>query len=76
MTAKDKAKDLVEKFSNECLLTVTGGKVAALIAIDEIIEECYKWSGEFSNDTWDRERFNFFTDVKREIENLIEAQNY
>ena len=39
MKARDKAKELVEKFSNECLLTVTGGKVAALIAIDEIMQE-------------------------------------
>ncbi len=69
MSAKDKAIELVEKFSNECLLTVTGGKVAALIAVEEIIEECYKWSGE-DNSTWDRERFNFWTEVKREIENL------
>jgi ABC-type arginine/histidine transport system permease subunit len=37
MTPKEKAIELVDKFSNEILLTINGGKVAALIAVDEII---------------------------------------
>ena len=37
MTPKDKSIEIVKKFSNECLLTKEGSKVAALIAVDEII---------------------------------------
>mgnify|MGYP000102811078 CR=1 FL=1 len=36
MTPREKASELVDKFSNKCLLTTDGGKVAALIAVDEI----------------------------------------
>jgi hypothetical protein len=38
MGAKQKARELLDKFSNECLLTRSGGKIAALIAVDEMIE--------------------------------------
>jgi len=37
MTPKEKAKELVDIFSNECLLTTDGGKVAALIAVDTVL---------------------------------------
>jgi ABC-type arginine/histidine transport system permease subunit len=37
MGAKQKARELLDKFSNECLLTRSGGKIAALIAVDEIL---------------------------------------
>ncbi len=71
MSAKDKAIELYEKmywhFRTKADSDIC--KQCALIAVDEIIEECYKWSGG-DNSTWDRERFNFWTEVKREIENL------
>jgi hypothetical protein len=38
MTPREKASELVDKFSNKCLLTTDGGKVAALIAVNEIID--------------------------------------
>jgi hypothetical protein len=38
MTPKEKAIELVDKFSNEILLTINGGKVAALIAVDEVLK--------------------------------------
>ena len=76
MSAKDKAIELVEKYIigdfNEfeyVWISDNGAKKCAIIAVEEIIEECYKWSGG-DNSTWDRERFNFWTEVKREIENL------
>ncbi len=74
MSTKDKAEELVLKYlridnnTKEWFNTYIA-KQCALIAVEEIIEECYKWSGE-DNSTWDRERFNFWTEVKREIENL------
>ena len=76
MTAKNKAIELVEKYIigdfNEfeyVWISDNGAKKCAIIAVDEIIEECYKRSGG-DNNTWDRERINFWTEVKREIENL------
>jgi len=68
MSAKDKAIELVDRFSFNCR-ECDNAKQCAIIAVEEIIEECYKWSGG-DNSTWDRERFNFWTEVKREIENL------
>jgi hypothetical protein len=71
MSAKDKAIELYEKmywyFRTKADSDIC--KQCAIIAVEEIIEECYKWSGG-DNSTWDRERFNFWTEVKREIENL------
>ena len=69
MTPKEKAKELVDKFSNECLLTIDGGKVAALIAVDEIIKECYNWNGS-DNVQWETKRFDYWNEVKQEIEKL------
>ena len=58
MEPKDKAKELVDKFSNEILLTINGGKVAALIAVDEILNYIQE------EDNW------YWQDVKQEIEKL------
>jgi len=69
MTPKEKAKELVDKFSNECLLTTDGGKVAALIAVDEIIKECYNWNGS-DNVQWETKRFDYWNEVKQEIEKI------
>ena len=68
MSAKDKAIELVDRFSFNCR-ECDNAKQCAIIVVEEIIEECYKWSGG-DNNTWDKERFNFWTEVKREIENL------
>ena len=59
MTPKEKAKELVDKFSNECLLTTDGGKVAATIAVDEIIKECYNWNGS-DNMYMETKRFDYW----------------
>jgi len=69
MTPREKASELVDKFSNKCLLTTDGGKVAALIAVDEIINECYNWNGS-DNVQWETKRFDYWNEVKQEIEKL------
>ena len=69
MTPREKASELVDKFSNKCLLTTDGGKVAALIAVDEIIKECYNWNGS-DNVQWETKRFDYWNEVKQEIEKL------
>jgi hypothetical protein len=74
MSAKDKAEELVLKYlridnNTKGWFNTYIAKQCAIIVVEEIIEECYKWSGG-DNNTWDRERFNFWTEVKREIENL------
>jgi ABC-type arginine/histidine transport system permease subunit len=66
MTPKDKAIELVDKFSNEILLTINGGKVAALIAVDEILN-IY----QIKNAAFDfYEVRNYWQEVKTEIQNL------
>ena len=65
MEPKKQAKELVYKFSNECLLTTSGGKVAALIAVQELINQC-----------WDYREIDlgmsleYWEEVKQEIEKL------
>jgi len=44
-------------------------KQCALIAVDEIIEECYNWTGG-TGDGWDTKRFDYWDEVKQEIEKL------
>ena len=61
-TPKEKAKELVDIFSNECLLTTDGGKAAALIAVDEIKKILY------SQDLMIR--YDYWFEVKKEIEKL------
>ena len=68
MTAKEKAKELVDKFSNECLLTTSGGKVAALIAVDEIIS--IKPNNPFIVNGYYIEPKKYWQEVKQEIEKL------
>lgn len=62
MTPRGKAKELVNKFSNECLLTPDGGKVAALIAVDEIKKILYDQDFMI--------RYDYWFEVKKEIEKL------
>jgi len=55
-----KAKELVDK---------CGSKIVALIAVDEIIKECYNWNGS-DNVKWETNRFDYWNEVKQEIETL------
>ena len=66
MEPKDKAKELVDKFSNEILLTIKGGKVAALIAVDEIIKQLVSIEKAPNN----KSAFQYWEEVKQEIEKL------
>jgi hypothetical protein len=60
MTAKEKAQQLVERFE--------GNVKYALIAVDEIIDECYNWAGGGGNIDWEKSRWDYFQEVKQEIE--------
>jgi hypothetical protein len=62
MTPREKASELVDKFSNKCLLTTDGGKVAALIAVDEIKRILYDQDSMI--------RYDYWFEVKQEIEKL------
>jgi hypothetical protein len=42
MIPKEKAIQLIDRFSDQCFLTKNGGKVAALIAIGEMLEILYE----------------------------------
>ena len=59
---REKASELVDKFSNKCLLTTDGGKVAALIAVDEIKRILYDQDLMI--------RYDYWFEVKKEIEKL------
>jgi hypothetical protein len=58
MTPKDKAKELVNKFSTVGLQQREEGIACAMIAVDEILNECLSLKADF----WEQ--------VKEEIENL------
>ena len=58
MTPEEKAIEIVDKFSNEILLTINGGKVAALIAVDECLKTCVY------------SMIYYWQEVKHEIEKL------
>ena len=63
MTAKDKAKELVERFLDEQNDTeeISQAKQCALICVDEIL---------YAVATVADRRFYFYTEVKKEIEKL------
>ena len=63
MTPQEKAKQLVDKFSNECLLTTEGGKVAALIAVDEVLNFINTDAFSYTNE-------EYWVEVKQELEKL------
>lgn len=84
MTPKEKAQELVYKFRaehcREMIFTadfnlerekrlLEKGKQCALIAVDEILDEVYRWAGG-DNTEWDIERFEYLKKVKQEIEKL------
>ena len=70
---KEKAEELIKKFSERRkILTETKGwveyinssmaKTHALVAVDELIDSCYKSGINYS--------YNFWQDVKKELEKL------
>ena len=63
VTPKEKAKELVDTYSYACLLTTDGGKVAASIAVDEIITQY-----NFMTPNVDAKKY--WIEVKKEIEKL------
>ncbi len=81
MTPKEKAEQLVCKMygceintdlNNIYIINGDGyfiAKDSALIAVNEIIEECYNWTGG-TGDGWDTKRFDYWEEVKQEIEKL------
>ena len=75
MTAKEKAKELVEKFEKysqcqdewdrfDCDVRIHNAKQYALIAVDEIIEALEH--NEWQNKAW----VDYYNEVKQEIEKL------
>ena len=73
MTPKEKAKDLIDKFSTRLKvfdelkgwvihLDSSKAKGHALTAVDEIIEQCYNNGINYS--------YNFWQEVKQEIEKI------
>ena len=61
MSPKEKARELVDKFSNEILLTIDGGKADALIVVDEILEVIEDPTGKHKE---------YWEEVKQEIEKI------
>ena len=62
MIPVEKAKELVDRFANECLLTEEGGIVAAIIMVNGIKQLLYE------EELMDR--YDYWYEVKREIEKL------
>lgn len=80
MTPKEKAIELVEKYMPHIagvdrynttlgLYDKTISKQCALIAVDEIINECHMWHGGDYIE-WDIKRFKYWQEVRKEIEKL------
>jgi hypothetical protein len=72
MTPQEKAKELLAKMTTNASSLIYKNlyaKECALIAIDEIIKECYNWNG--SDDIrWEADRFDYWEQVKQELEKL------
>jgi len=77
MTPKEKAIELCDKFLRTYKVSLfppfnkasDEAKQCALIAVDEIIKECYNWNGS-DNVQWETNRFEYWNEVKQEIEKL------
>jgi hypothetical protein len=73
MTPREKANDILDNFwlmdKVEPMLTEEQAKQCTLIAVDEIIKECYNWNGS-DNVQWETKRFDYWNEVKKEIEKL------
>ena len=70
MTAKEKAKELVDKFLNEQNNTeeISEAKQCALICVDEILEFAYDIEWEKKEEAISK--FKFLKEVKQEINKL------
>jgi hypothetical protein len=72
MEPKEYAKELLAKMTTNAdslIYKNLYAKECALIAINEIIKECYNWNG--SDDIrWETDRFDYWEQVKQEIEKL------
>lgn len=64
MTAKEKAKELIDKYDIGESQNLYFQKICALICVDELIKECtvYRPSPE--------SRFDYWQEVKQELNNL------
>ena len=70
MTPKEKAKELLDKFSvTETFFTIAGGKYPALIAVDEIIE-ALPCREEYGGEWKLIDNTEYWEAVKQELENL------
>jgi hypothetical protein len=65
MESKDKAKELINRFSNVALLDDYEAKQCAIIAVDEILNQCLDY-----RDIDLCRSYNYWQEVKREIEKL------
>ena len=70
MTPREKASELIVNYQTTVTsLDYNEAKQCALVALDEIINECYNWNGS-DNVQWETKRFNYWNEVKQEIKNL------
>ena len=76
MTPKEKALNLIDMFENYSFMDIdkiisafSTAKQCALIAVQERIDEGYEWMGG-GNTEWEKDRYNYWQEVKREIEKL------
>jgi hypothetical protein len=70
ITPREKASELIVNYQTTVTsLDYNEAKQCALVALDEIINECYNWNGS-DNVQWETKRFNYWNEVKQEIKNL------
>ena len=69
MTPKEKAKELVDKFSDleDGEMYIGKAKQCALIAVDEMLNE---YPNQCPKDSYEYERHLYWLEVKSEIENI------
>jgi hypothetical protein len=76
MTPKEKALNLIDMFENYSFMDIdkrissfSSAKQCALIAVQERIDEGSYWMGG-GNTEWEKDRYNYWQEVKQEIEKL------
>ena len=76
MTPKEKALNLIDMFENYSFMDIdkrissfSSAKQCALIAVQERIDEGSYWMGG-GNTEWEKDRYNYWAEVKQEIEKL------
>jgi hypothetical protein len=81
MTPKEKALQLLDRYDfistydgldiMDDELTMLDRKQCAKIAVDEMLEEILEnWYGDYYNIEWEKERIDYWNEVKHEIEKL------